>query len=322
MDVLLDIILPVFGLVALGYGATFTGLFDAGAQRGLALFCFNFAIPGMLFRQLAITELPERLPYAYLLGYYGAVFIAFAIGALLAAYVYGYGRREQAVFGLGLSFSNTVLLGIPLIITTFGDIASLPVFLLIGLHMLILLPLGTLLAETDMCDASSARQGKRGLRKVIDVLGQTLWNMARNPIVLGLLAGGAFNLLGLGIPKHVDAVIARLADAALPCALFAMGASLRGYKLAGKIGEAALIAGLKTTLHPLIAYLVCAHVFGVEGIWLKVAVTMAALPGGVNVYLFATRYQTLEATAASATLLSTAFSFFTISALLLLIGPG
>ena len=57
-------------------------------------------------------------------------------------------------------------------------------------------------------------------------------------------------------------------------------------------------------------------VFGLEGIWVPLAVTMAAMPSGINVYLFGARYDAAKGVAARTVFLSTVFSVATISAVL------
>ena len=74
MDIIFGIILPVFGTLALGYGAARLNLFDEAANRGLSVFVFNFALPLMLFRAIAQVELPESLPWGYLLSYFIGAF--------------------------------------------------------------------------------------------------------------------------------------------------------------------------------------------------------------------------------------------------------
>ena len=63
MEILLDIIVPVFGIVALGYGVARLGLFPNEATKGLSRFVFDYAIPAMLFRTMATTELPDWLRF-------------------------------------------------------------------------------------------------------------------------------------------------------------------------------------------------------------------------------------------------------------------
>ncbi|MCK5488908.1 MAG: AEC family transporter, partial [Gemmatimonadetes bacterium] len=75
-------------------------------------------------------------------------------------------------------------------------------------------------------------------------------------------------------------------------------------------------------VQPAIVWLLATLVFDVAPLWTSVAVVMAALPTGINAYLFAERYDHGVATAATAVLLSTGLSIGTISILLYLLPAG
>ena len=310
MALILDIILPVFGLVILGFVAAKAKWFDEGAIRGLSLFVFNFAIPVMLFRTLARVEMPEAIEWGFLLSYYIGALTVFALGMASAGILYRRPLEAQGAAGLTAGYSNTVLLGIPLILTTFGDDAALPLFLLVAFHSLLLFPIGTAVIE-------AGRGRGAGLRNLPLV---TAKGMAKNPIMVGLVLGLAFNLLDLGIPGPVDTIAETLGQAALPCATFAMGASLAQYRIAGSLGESGILIGLKILIHPLLVWLLATMVFDVAPLWASVAIVMAALPTGVNAYLFAERYGTGIAQAATAVLVSTGITIGTLSLLLALLG--
>jgi malonate transporter len=72
-------------------------------------------------------------------------------------------------------------------------------------------------------------------------------------------------------------------------------------------------------VHPLAVWLLAVPVLGLDGIWVPVAVGMAAMPSGVNAYLFAARYEAAEGVASRAVFISTAVSPVTISAVLYLL---
>ena len=224
-----------------------------------------------------------------------------------------FGRRldEQAVLGLGGGFSNTGMLGIPLVMTAYGPDAALPLFVMIACHSLLLLPPTTALIE--------AAQGKGEAR------GAMLLKLAKSvlgtPIIWGLSCGLAFALLGIEIPGPLDAVAKGLGSAATPCALFALGASLTRYSLGGNLREPALLVALKTLLHPLIVWVLATQVFDVPPLWVATGVLLAALPAGITPYLFAQRYGACQSTVASAVFLSTLVSVGTLSALLFVLRP-
>ena len=70
MSILLEIIIPVFGLVGFGYLAGRLGMFDQARVRGLSSFAFTFAIPALLFRSMAQMELAGAVAWPFLLSYY------------------------------------------------------------------------------------------------------------------------------------------------------------------------------------------------------------------------------------------------------------
>ena len=84
------------------------------AGRALATFVFWFAIPVMLFHNVAGQALPEVTPWGYLAAYYLGAFAAFGLGMGLSAWLFGAGLEEQAIMGFGGAYGNVVLLGIPL----------------------------------------------------------------------------------------------------------------------------------------------------------------------------------------------------------------
>ena len=307
MDIL-GIIVPVFGVVLLGYLAAKFGFFTGSDIRGLTKFVFAFAVPAMLFDTLATTALPAQIEWGYLASYYLGAFSVYGLGMLLGKRAFAQSLAEQAVFGLGAAYSNMVLLGIPLVLLAFGDAASVPLFLLIAFHSGLMFFTVSAIAEVGR------GRGHHAFGKLVWI---TLRGLAKNPIVGGLLLGLAFNLLGLEIPDLLKRIIETLGRAALPCAVFALGASLSGYRIAGQLPRALTLVGLKLLLHPLLVWLLAGFVFGVAPLWTAVAVTMAALPVGVNVYLFAQRYASCVAPVATAILLSTGLSVGTLFLLLL-----
>jgi hypothetical protein len=125
--------------MAFGYAATFTAVFGRDAANALASFVFYFAIPVMMFRNMATTALPETIAWGYLLSYFLGVAIVFGIGMAAARLGFRGSFERQAIIGFGSAFGNSVLLGIPLVLTSFGDQASLPLFLLLAFHSTVLL---------------------------------------------------------------------------------------------------------------------------------------------------------------------------------------
>lgn len=309
MEIVVEIVLPVFGVVILGFLAARLGWFKGEAESGLASFVFNFAVPLMLFRSLATAQLPETVPW----GFFGSFYIAAAAiavtGFLLARYCFGRAWGGQVISGMGYAFGNNVLLGLPLIMTTFGDKAALPFFILLSIHGLCFFTLTTLFLEFGQKQAGASRT---------DLARQMVRSIFTNPILLGIFAGLALNLTDVSLPVPVDAICSLMQQAVTPCALFSLGASLTRYGIAGRLGQSAVMISAKTIIMPFMVYMLATRVFDIEPLWMMVAVMMAAQPTGVMTYIFAEKYKTGQAIATTSIFLSTGLSIITLSVILFL----
>jgi hypothetical protein len=303
---LLGVVAPVFGLVALGFVAVRASALDPGGVRGLVAFVFNFALPVLLFRTMAGMEIPERIPWSVLAAFYVPALAIYAVGMALAKWRFGRPLHEQAIFGMASSFSNTVLLGIPIALPALGPEAALPVFLIIAFHSATFMPLTLALVHLGRGEGISAPEQAATLARAL----------VKDPIVMGIVVGLLANLGSVTLPGWLDRIAEMLASAAMPCALFAMGASLAGSP-SGSDGAAPwTLAGLKLVAHPLLVWVVAEPILGLRGVWADAAVLMAAMPTGVNVYLFGARHAAAGPVAARTVLVASAASVVTISAVL------
>src|SRR3546814_16907727 len=91
-------------------------------------------------------------------------------------------------------FSNTVMLGVPLVLTAFGDDATLPLFLIIACHSWQLLSVVTIQAEAGIGTRDEMRRLQANVLK----------GLVRNPIIIALAAGVLYNLSGLPLPSVHD----------------------------------------------------------------------------------------------------------------------
>ena len=302
-----EIILPIFGLLMVGYVTASVGWFDQVAIRGLTRFVFDFAVPMLLLRTISTATLPDVIPWDYLASYYLGTFIILLSGFGITRLLWQRTFSQQVINAFSSSFSNTVLLGIPIILLTFGDRAVLPLFIIIGTHGIIMVPLFTIMLE----------MGKSGRAPIKTVIVRTSYGLITNPLIIGLLSGLACNLFGIALWKPLDEMAKLLANSVTSCALFALGATLASFRKNIPWQEVPMIVILKTILHPVVVWGLATLVFGVkEAIWIQVLVLLAAQPTGVNPFLFASRYNVGQLVSSGAAFISTIFSIFTLSALL------
>ena len=302
-----EIILPIFGLLMVGYVTASVGWFDQVAIRGLTRFVFDFAVPMLLLRTISTATLPDVIPWGYLASYYLGTFIILLSGLGITRLLWQRTFSQQVINAFSSSFSNTVLLGIPIILLTFGDRAVLPLFIIIGTHGIIMVPLFTIMLE----------MGKSGRAPIKTVIVRTSYGLFTNPLIIGLLSGLACNLFEITLWKPLDEMAKLLANSVTSCALFALGATLASFRKNIPWQEVPMIVILKTILHPVVVWGLATLVFRVkEVIWIQVLVLLAAQPTGVNPFLFASRYNVGQLVSSGAAFISTIFSIFTLSALL------
>ncbi len=297
MLVTLLIVLPIFIIIAAGYGAVATGVLRDKVADGLSDFVFVIAIPILLFRTMATASLPEVQPWFYWLAYFAALGVVWLAATVVSRQFFGLVGAELPVVGFTAAQSNTVFVGIPLIIQTFGDAGAVPLFLLIAVHLPIAMTVATLLVE---------KTDKSGSDRLV-----MLRKLASHPILLGIFLGLLYRLTGLPLPAPLASASKLIADAAAPTALFALGMTLRRYGINAPLGLVGVIAALKLLLHPALVYILAFHILPMPPVWAAVAVLFAACPSGVNGYLLAQRYQTGLALSSSVIAVTTMLGVFT-----------
>ncbi len=285
---------PVFGAVLLGFALVRVRLFDTSTADGLAKFVYYIAVPALLFRSLATAELPAHLPWRLILSFYVPSLVMFGAGVLIARRDFGWDRASQGIAGMGACYSNMVMLGMPLAHAAFGHSAAIPLYTLLALQSSILFSVATYTIEVY-----GARGGPNALP-----WHQALGKLFLNPVILSLAAGLTANLSGVQPQGGLDRLLEMIAHAAPACALVSLGISLAQYRVRGAIREATALVLLKNVAHPLAVWAMC-ELLAVPNAWARVAVLLAAMPAGVNGYVFAKRYGLREEEISKTIVLST-----------------
>jgi len=288
------IVAPIFALVAIGYGAARLRLVGPEAGNGVSEFVFALAIPALLFRTVAGSSFPQLDPLPYWAAYFLGLGVVWLL-ADVAARRLGKSAREAAVAGFSAAQSNTVLVGIPLILGTMGEQGTVPIILLLVVHLPVTMSVVTLLIARG--------EGNGAWRKL-------LVSLATHPILLAIGAGVAWRATGLAMPEILKTVLKYLGDAAAPSALIAMGMSMVKVSLAGSRSLIGIIAFLKLIVHPVLVYVLAVKVFALPPVFAACAVLFAACPSGINAFLVAERYRAGPAIASGAITLTTLLAIF------------
>ncbi len=313
MESILNTVLPVFGMIVLGYGFTRGRIFDAAAGRGISLFVFNVAIPALLFKTVATMEPQQAAPWGLWLAFFGGLAVTWVAAALVSRIVPSLNVSGGAAASMAAGFGNLALLGTPLALSHFGQQVAIPLGMILSIHAPILWFAAVLhraLFQTQST-FSIGRTAKDLFR-----------SLATNAIVLGLLAGTLWRMTGMGLHPIAGTMLDMLADASVPTALFALGVSLAGYSLKGSWSGMFAVIALKMVLMPVLVFVMVRYVVSIPTLWAQVAVLFAAMPTGANAFLFSQRNEEAVAAVSGAIALGTALAAISASILLYLMDAG
>ena len=313
MESILTTVLPVFGLIVLGFAFARLRIVDQATAKGLTQFVFTLAIPALLFRTVALTQPQEATPFGLWLAFFGGLALTWIITGLIASKFESLSASGGAAASMAAGFGNVALLGTPLVLAHFGETAAVPVGLVLSIHAPVLWFAATLQREIarHSGNISFARLGR-----------ELFINLAGNAIVLALLAAALWRLTGLGLYPVVDRMLSMLSDASVPTALFALGLSLSAYSLRGQWTGMMILIAMKMVLMPILVFLALRYVVSVPPFWGNVALLLAAMPTGANAFLFAHRNEESVAAVSAAIALGTGLSAISVSLLLYLMDTG
>ena len=302
LDVL-NISIPFFALIFLGFGAHAIGFIDVAGARTMSKFAFFVTLPPFMFLKITASDPAAILNWGFIWRYESSTILIYLTAALIAQLLFRLGRLESGIFGLNVAYPNYGYMGIPLAILAFGDEAALPMALILFADTIVLLTL-------TACFVSGNEGGPVAAIKRIS------FTMIANPLVIAVLAGLLFSASGLVLPKIPQQFGTLLAGAAAPVALFALGATLFGQPVRAAAAEVSAISLLKLILHPLLVALFFLGLPGQEPLWVKVAILSSCLPVAANVFMLANHYGAYTGRTASAILMSTALASATVPIIL------
>lgn len=312
MDALVNVAVPVFGLVLTGWIAGRAGVLGEASAAALNRFVYFFALPALLFAFTARAPIARTLNWPFLGAFLGGTAIALAVAVVADRVLWRNGTIETAMAGLTAVFANTAYMGVPLLLTAYGPDGALPA-------IVATLATSTLLIGGTIALIESRRAVGPSLGLVVSQVAKVL---VRNPLLVAPFLGIAVASADVAIPKPVGNYLDLLAAAAGPAALFALGLSLVGRRLGGNAVEVAWLTAVKLVVHPAATWLLLAYVFRVEAQWANAAIILAALPVGALVFVVAQQYEVYVERASAAVVVTTALSVITVSVLLIWLGVG
>ncbi|MEM9385683.1 MAG: AEC family transporter [Pseudomonadota bacterium] len=311
MSDLLTVILPVFVLIFAGFLAAKAKLIGAEGAKGLSDFVLYFCVPPLLFRTMQTVNLDAGSTLRVWGVYYSAVAIIWAIVAIAVRRIPGLGAAGGAGTAFAATFGNLGMIGLSIAYLAFGDEGLVIAALIIAIHSANHWFFCTLWAEFAL-RRQDVSPGAVAASVVLSLL--------KNPIVLALMFGAAWNALDLTMPATGERLIALAGDAAIPTGLFALGLAVAAYPMRGNLTAIGALIVLKMLVFPLTAWALAMFVFALPARETGLVALFAALPTGMNAYFFSVKFDTGVAAVTGAIAAGVALSAVSIPLVLHLAG--
>ena len=272
---------PVVLLIAIGFIAARAHLIRATAAKDLSNLVFMVLSPALLFRTMSTVHI-EQVRFAPVLVYLAASLLIF-----FTVWQLGRSSRRAAVLAMACTYSNLVMIGIPLIGLAYGEPGLVTLFTLIAVHALVLLTTATIALEWSLaneptdrlspaplgsacetsaasgsdtradtgCDASSDAYMSQPVASAhaphwLRITLQAARNTLIHPVPLPILLGLLFALTGRQLPALIDKPLQLLGSAFGPMALLLVGVTLAGSRVGAQWRPALGLALTKNLLMP------------------------------------------------------------------------
>lgn len=308
MPSVLNVLLPIFGLILAGWLCRRSNRLGPGAASEINRFVVWLGLPALLFGLTARADWAAIWQPGFLLAFAGGSLAVFGL-ALLWRWRSGTPLADASIDGLGAAYANTGYLGIPLCLLVLGDDGMAPA--LIATLLVVCGLFGLALVCIEVALHSGAGIG-RAVRQVTLAL-------LKNPLVIAPLLGAAWNLGGMSLPAALERFLQLLGGATVPCALVSLGLFLAQPQPGPRDGVLPLVA-LKLVVQPLLTWLIAFVLLDLPPLWAHAALLLSALPTGTGPFMLAEYYRRDAARVSRSILLSTLGSLASLSLLLVLLG--
>jgi predicted permease len=263
------IILPVFTIMAIGYGyARWRGDAVRADMGSVNRITMEVLTPLMVFTALASREFELTQNWTLILA---GIFISLGSGVLAwpVARLLGYDWRT---FVPPAMYGNSGNMGLPLTVLSFGADSLSAAVALFAAGTLVYFSFGTHMLQS----------GKSGPRV-------SFWRLLANPILAAMILGVASGLTRISVPAPLFSAMKMLGEASIPIMLFALGVRMIDLRLKSwHIGLAGAIACPATGL--IMAWLLD-HLMTFSHRQRGQMYLFAALPPAVLCFMFAEQHR-------------------------------
>jgi predicted permease len=303
---IINIVLPVFSVIALGWLLRRWQLIDAGFIKQTNRLVYYVCLPLLLFYKIGTADFFANFNGRLVGASIAAVTMTF-IGSYAYASLRNYPNAARGVFSQGSFRGNIAYMGLAITLNAYGEAGLTRAGILMGF----LVPFLNLYAILALIWPHRGDGEVRGA-------GFWFGQLAFNPLILASFLGILWSFLTLPVPLVVERSLGIATGMTLPLALLAIGGGFSVERLRGDLVRAFLASGAKTIWMPILAAFLLV-VMGVEGMDLGIGVLVAGTPAATANYIMADLLKGDAELAGTIVMLSTLLSAATYTVALLIL---
>ncbi|MEC1460000.1 AEC family transporter [Bacillus spizizenii] len=298
----LFVLVPVFGIFAIGYIGQKTLGFDIQTLSKMSLYLMS---PFLAFDTFYTNKL--TMDYVYPSIFVLGLCLILVLFVYFLSFYHKYPNQDRCAMILSSAFMNNGNYGTPVVLLVFGTAGLDTAVVLMVLQQLIMSTIGMYYAAKG---GSEVGGFKMVMARVI-----------RMPVAYGALLGAILQLMRISIPKEVMTGVEVVGNAAIPTIMIILGMQLALISFKHieyrKISYSLL---LKLMVSPVIA-LGFTFILPVDDMTKQIMILVAAMPTAANTTLMAVQFNTRPEIVSSATFISTMLSIVTLPVLLWMLHP-
>lgn len=301
MSSVLNVLLPIFALILVGYLCRRTNRLGPTAASEINRMVVWLCLPALLFTATATATWEQIWHPGFVVVFTLSTMVMFVITLLIRRKKAGH-FADASIDALSASYANTGYIGIPLCVMVLGQDGLEPALIASLLVVCVLFGIALVCIEIGL---QSEARVHRIVLKVLKAL-------AKNPLVVSPILGACWASTGIPLPGALDKFLSLLGAATTPCALISLGLFL-AHKQQGPRHGTSLLVWVKLIAHPLLTWFLAFHVFHLPPLWANAALLLSALPTGTGPFMLAEYYKREASVVSSTILISTLASLVTLS---------
>ena len=302
----LNLTIPMFSLIGIGYMLRRIQFMSEQDGTVLSKFAFYILLPPLMFTSILSGDASRSLNINFIFSYEIITISIFVLTYLLGVLI-KLKTMEKAIFGLNAAYPNYGYIGVPLCILAFGAEAAIPLALILLADTFVLLTTLIFYKLTETRKTSLRELSKEIIQRFI-----------YNPLMMSVFVAFIFSTVDIKIVTAIDRTLSIVAASATAVALIALGVSLNVTSIKNQKSVLFFITVIKLIVHPIFIFIVFQFQTNIDPIWVKTAIVCASLPVAANVFVLANYYKNFESESAAAITITTIVSSITVTITLLL----